>query len=145
MGTFYEGQSIYGRPRKPGSKSSAPYQPGTFTRGAKKKLCYNCGEPGHYIRDCKKPQNIALTVANMANKKGSNAKAILYELSCQSQEAIFSNQQEEAFATMFEEHHVEGENAVVDDESDDVSGGNSSDEEEGEEDVYFDAVSPEDL
>lgn len=102
IGTYYEGQGIYGRPRKPGSRSSAPFVPGQPSKNVKgQRLCFNCGEPGHYIRECKKPHNIALTVASMVNKKGSNAKKILYELSCQTEEAIFASHREEAFATMF--------------------------------------------
>lgn len=117
IGTYYEGQGVYGRPRKPGSRSSAPFVPGqsSRTRGSSstgRRLCYNCGEPGHYIPECTKPQNIALTVASMVKKDGKNVKKILYELSCQSQEAIFPNQHDQAYATMFGEsvgRDVEGE------------------------------------
>lgn len=148
IGTYYEGQGMYGRPRKPGSRSSAPYQPRPFVPGNKKKLCFNCGEPGHFIRDCKKPQNIALTVAGMVNKKGSNTKAILYELSCQTQEAIFHNQNEEAFATMFGKDDVEGEDSDSYDTEDDNTGHDGAEEEEDqgeEDDVYYDTLSPEDF
>lgn len=146
IGTFFEGQSVYGRPRKPGSRSSAPYVPGQSSRGAKgQRLCFNCGEPGHFIRDCKKPQNIALTVASMVKKDGSNAKRVLYELSCQSQEAIFDNQQQEAYATMFggQDQDVEGvkeENSGSDNDS-----GLDDGEEEDDGNVFYEALSPEDF
>lgn len=147
IGTYYEGQGLYGRPRKPGSRSSAPYQPKPFVRGTKQqRLCFNCGEPGHFIRECKKPQNIALTVANMVNKKGSNTKAILYELSCQSQDAIFPNQHEQAYDTMFGERCDEGDqNESDNDDTDENDGKDGNDCEEENEDVYYDTLSPEDF
>lgn len=147
IGTYYEGQGIYGRLRNPRSKSSAPFQPRPFVPGTKKRLCFNCGEPGHFIRDCKKPQNIALAVAGMVNRKGSNAKAILYELSCQTQNAIFPNQHEEAFATMFGKDDVEGEESGSDDDNDDITDhdGKFGEEEQREDEVYYDTLSPEDF
>lgn len=145
IGTYYEGQGMYGRPRKPGSKSSAPFEPRNMLRGTKgPRLCFNCGQPGHYIRQCKKPQNIALTVASMVKKDGRNAKQILYELSCQSQDAIFSKQEDEAFATMFGDNEDEDTSHEGSDNSDD-SVSDKDDDQEDDSEVYHDTLSPEDF
>lgn len=149
IGTFYEGQSVYGRPRKPGSKSSAPFVPGMSTRGSRgQRLCFNCGEPGHFIRDCKKPQNIAHTVSSMVKKDGSNAKQILFELSCQSQDAIFEDRKEETFATMFGKQEEEGGNADEETQTDDDENTNEGWKnyfEEEEADNFHDPLSAEDF
>lgn len=146
IGTYYEGQGICGRPRTPGSRSSAPHQPRPFVRDTKhQKMCFNCGEPGHFIRNCKRPHIIALIVADLVKKKGSNAKAILYELSCQSQDAIFPNQHEEEFAAMFRGDDVEGGNSENDENEDDDNNGHdgtneNDDQKEEDEDVYYDTL-----
>lgn len=63
MRTFFEGQGTNGRPRKPGSSSSAP----ATRMQSKPRLWFNCGYPGHFIRNCSKQRNIMKTVVDITN------------------------------------------------------------------------------
>lgn len=86
-GIFYESQATYGRPRKQGSKSSAPdkRRPTGFKRDYRtqrsiqfKHGCFNCGEEGHYNKG-KSPKRVMNTVASALNTRPMHQ--VLYELS----------------------------------------------------------------
>jgi hypothetical protein len=75
-GHFFQGQGIYGRERKPNSKSSAPrswpqlqtnQQPGKngTDKFGKPRICHNCSSADHFIRQCYKPRNVVRSIVNM--------------------------------------------------------------------------------
>lgn len=141
-GIFYQGQGIYGRPRQPGSRSSAPgtrypHSPVTESVVGKNgidhygraRLCNNCKSPDHFIRDCSKPRNLLNNVAKLIqNKKPSEIRQVLYEVCMQAENAVwndnddpmnvfFSNEQETDDTTeMFEVTDEMHENISADSE-----------------------------
>ena len=74
----FQGQGMYHFPKNPGSKSSIPRRNHTRTmthsanykkiNDKKKPICFNCGEIGHYYRDCKKPRNLVNNFSQILRK-----------------------------------------------------------------------------
>lgn len=81
------------------------------------------------------------TVAKIASGRNANLKFVLFELSCQAQGALAQQDEEEAYRTLFKENEPAEETAG---ETEDSDGGEPGEEEEAEE-MYFDALNPEDF
>ena len=126
---YYEGQGVYGKPRQPGSKSSVPvgeYRTGPVgqrarwdrARQGQKKTdfagkCFNCGETGHVVRNCRKQGNLMANVGKTA--RGADPFQVLFEVCRQAgpqpdeQMEDAQEQQKELtgadlFDAMYEEH-----------------------------------------
>jgi len=69
----FQGQGMYARPRKPGSRSPAPPQYSSTVstpnrdnfigqngvdRAGNVRTCHNCGDINHLVMDCRKPRNL---------------------------------------------------------------------------------------
>jgi Zinc knuckle len=93
-GLYFQGQGMYGRPKTPGSRSSAPSRssigntsnnaPGKngIDRFRKPRLCNNCQSPDHFIRDCDRPRNILRNVAQQIKNNPEQIRQILFEMFC---------------------------------------------------------------
>lgn len=153
-GLFWETPSgMYGRPRRPGSKSSAPHSKQNFMRRDKlgngaagrngldrfgnPRLCNNCGDKDHFIRFCpKKRGGIMSTVGGMLQTNPSKATQILYELCVQTEDALYTSPDDEL--SMFFERdnsntHDEDEEDIIDSQGD----GNQDKSAEDARDVAF--------
>jgi hypothetical protein len=107
-GIFFQGQGMYGRPRNPGSRSSAPskspYQNASGTvlsgkngvdRFGNARLCNNCQSKDHFIRNCDKPKTILRNVAQQLTKNPENVRNILYEMCLQTEDALYTEADDE--------------------------------------------------
>lgn len=84
-----------------------------------------------------------MTVAELAKGEGSSVKSILYELSCQTEEAIYLSHLQNAYKTMFGD--AESDKGTSDSETseEEAEDDEKGDDEGGE--VYYDILSPEDF
>jgi Zinc knuckle len=86
-----QGQEMYGRPKAPGYRWSAPSRSsiGNTSNNApgkngidwfeKPQLCKNCQSPDHFIRDCDKPRNILRNVAQQIKNNPEQIRQILFK------------------------------------------------------------------
>ena len=82
-------------------------------RDGNPRVCYNCGSPDHFIRDCDQPRNLTRNIDQMLRNNPNDAKRILFELCQQSEEALFENDESPFFD---EDDHGDDQ----DDEEDDL-------------------------
>jgi hypothetical protein len=113
-GLYFQGQGMYGRPRNPGSRSSAPSRPSNentksnafgqngIDRFGKPRLCNNCQSKHHFIRDCDKPRNILRKVPQLIKDNPKQIRQILFEMCLQAEGACFADTEEE-FSAFFSE------------------------------------------
>lgn len=128
---YYEGQGTYGKPRHPGSRSSAPgseHRNGRFGQQARwtgarqgqapssfQGKCFNCGESGHRVRNCRKPKRDILKNCNSEINSGAKASQVLFEVARQMEDDPMEIQYEgelqgeeesdaDDFKTLYEKH-----------------------------------------
>ena len=123
---YYEGQRYYGRPRKPGSRSSALFQPhqestkagqNGLDRFGNPRLCNNCRDRNHFIRDCPKPRNVMKNATPQFRKYPQTGHEILFELCQQLEDALFSTDEENRSAAIAGENFKQEDSGLSEEET----------------------------
>ena len=123
---YYEGQKYYGRPKKPGASSSAPFRPpqdsmkagqNGLDRYGNPRLCHNCQDPNPFIRDCPKPRNVMRNISSQVRRYSKRSHQILFELCQQVDDALFSTDEEDPSAALTGENFKQEDSTSSEEET----------------------------
>ena len=64
------------------------------------RVCNNCQDPNHFIRDCPKPRNVMRNISSQVRRYPKRNQQILFELCQQVKDVLFSTDEEDPFAAL---------------------------------------------